>query len=52
MAETENIGYKRTKRGEKAMPNELYRTNSEGDILIDDGIEETILDAMRKISWD
>ena len=51
MAEAENIGYKRTKRGERSMPNELYRTDTNGDILFDDGIENTILDIMRKIDW-
>lgn len=51
VAEAENIGYKRTKRGEKAMPNDLYRVDASGDILIDDNIEETILDEMRKITW-
>ena len=52
MAEVENIGYKRTKRGEKPMPNELYRTNDKGEILVDDGITKTALDYMRKIEWD
>lgn len=37
------------------MPNDLYRTDLNGDIngdiLFDDGIETTILDAMRKIDW-
>ena len=35
VAEAENIGYKRTKRGEKAMPNDHYRVDASGDILID-----------------
>jgi len=52
MAEVENIGYKRTKRGEKPMPNELYRTNNKGEVLVDDGITKTALDYMRKIEWD
>lgn len=52
MAEAENIGYKRTKRGEKSMPNDLYRTSGKGNILIDDGKQESILDYMRKIDWD
>lgn len=51
MAEADNIGYKRTKRGERPMSNDLYRTGLSGDILIDDGVETTILDAMRKIDW-
>jgi len=55
MAEVENIGYKRTKRGEKPMPNELYRTKDnkkDGEILVDDGIMKTALDYMRKIEWE
>lgn len=52
MAEVENIGYKRTKRGEKLKPNELYRTSDTGEILVDDGILETTLDHMRNIQWD
>lgn len=38
MAEADNIGYKRTKRGERPMPNDLYRTDLNGNILFDDGI--------------
>jgi len=52
MAEVENIGYKRTKRGEKPMPNELFRTNDKSKILVDDGIMKTALDYMRKIEWE
>ena len=62
MAEVENIGYKRTKRGEKSMPNDLFRIgkvkydNGEEyeDILLsdEDNILETALDYMRKIEWD
>jgi len=52
MTEVENIGYKRTKRGEKPMPNELYRVNDKGEVLIDDGITKTALDYMRKIEWE
>jgi len=60
MAEVENIGYKRTKRGEKPAPNELYRegeiTYPDGSkhsgILVDDGVKETALDYMREIQWD
>jgi type I restriction enzyme M protein len=54
MAEVENVGYKRTKRGEKPMPNELYRASVEDGkekILIDDGILETALDHLRQINW-
>lgn len=52
MAEVENIGYKRTKRGEKPMPNELYRTNDKGEVLVDDGVKETALDYLREVKWD
>lgn len=52
MAEVENVGYKRTKRGEKPMPNELYRVNDKGEVLIDDGVTKTALDYMRKIDWE
>ena len=52
MSEVENVGYKRTKRSEKPMPNELYRTNDKGEVLIDDGKKETALDYMRKIEWE
>lgn len=52
MAEVENIGYKRTKRGEKPMPNELFRTDDDGEILVDDGVMETALDCMRQIEWE
>lgn len=52
MAEVENIGYKRTKRGEKTMPNELYRVNKKGEVLVDDGTKETALDYLRDVLWD
>lgn len=56
MAEAENIGYKRYKKNktvtDKPMPNELFRTTANGEILIDDGIHETILDSIRDISWE
>ncbi len=51
MAEADNVGYKRTKRGEKAMPNDLFRIN-QNEICIDDGTETTILDFMRNIVWE
>lgn len=51
MAEVDNVGYKRTKRGQKEMPNELYRSKGE-EVLVDDGIYETVLDYMRDIEWD
>jgi len=52
MAEVENIGYKRTKRGEKPQPNELYRTDKGGVVLVDDSIKETVLDYLRDVLWD
>ncbi len=52
MAEVENIGYKRTKRGEKPMPNELYRINEKGEVLVDDSVKETALDYLRDVKWD
>lgn len=52
MAEADEIGYKRTKRGEKVRPNDLFRTEVDGTILIDDGVKETILDYMREIEWE
>jgi type I restriction enzyme M protein len=52
MIEVDNIGYKRTKRGEKPMPNDLYRVNADGDIAIDDGINEAALDFLRDVKWD
>lgn len=52
MAEAENVGFKRSKRGEKPMPNDLFRVDADGNVQVDDGIEETILDYMRKLQWD
>lgn len=52
MAEVENIGYKRMKRSIKLMPNELYRTDEKGNVLVDDGIQTTVLDYIRNIKWD
>jgi type I restriction enzyme M protein len=52
MTEVDNVGYKRTKRGEKTKPNEMYRTNEHGEVLVDDGIKETALDYLRDVLWD
>jgi len=52
MIEVDHIGYKRTKRGEKPMPNDLYRINADGDIAIEDGTKETALDYLRDVEWD
>jgi type I restriction enzyme M protein len=52
MAEVENVGYKRTKRGEKVMPNELFRVNAKGEVLVNDGVKKTALDKLREVQWD
>lgn len=50
-AEVENIGYKRTKRGIKIQPNDLYREDKDGLIIVDDGKKESLLDYIREIDW-
>ena len=50
MAEAEHVGYKRTKRLEQKLRNDLYR-EAEGEVLVDDGKKETILDYLREINW-
>jgi len=56
MAEVENVWYKKTKRWEKPMPNELYRTKTDEkwveEILLDDWIKETVIDYLREVEWD
>ena len=52
MAEVENIGFKRTKRGEKPMPNDLFRTNKHNEIIVDDKVKKTALDYLREVQWD
>jgi type I restriction enzyme M protein len=52
MAEVDHVGYKRTKRGEKPMPNDLYRLNADGEVMVNDGVEETALDFLRGVKWD
>ncbi|MCJ7600114.1 MAG: SAM-dependent methyltransferase [Desulfobulbaceae bacterium] len=52
MAEVDHIGYKRTKRGEQLMPNDLYRLQDDGNMIVDDGIRETALDYLRDVKWD
>ena len=52
MVEVENVGYKRTKRGENPMSNDLYRQNNDGDVFVDDGIKATALDFLRDVKWD
>lgn len=52
MAHADNVGYKRTKRGSIVLPNDLFRTDEKGEVLIDDGIKDTILDYMRELDWE
>ena len=52
MCEAEQIGFKRTIRGIKETDNDLYRIDSEGQVIVDDGVCETILDHMRNIRWE
>ena len=56
MSEVDNVGYKRSKRGEKPMPNDLYRLQEnekkELEISVDDNVMETALDYMRTIKWE
>lgn len=52
MAEVDNIGYKRTKRGEKEQSNDLYRIDSSKQIIVDDGELNTVLDYMRNLEWE
>lgn len=48
MAEADNVGYKRKKRGENIMPNDLYQEDSNGNIIFDIKSPKTVLDYMRK----
>ncbi|MCZ7601623.1 MAG: N-6 DNA methylase [Melioribacteraceae bacterium] len=52
MTEVENVGYKRTKRNEKPMPNDLFRKDKDGEVIVDDGNKRTALDHLREIIWD
>ena len=52
MAEAEHVGYKRTKRSTQTRPNDLYRTDKNGTVIVDDNIKESILDYMREINWE
>jgi len=51
MAEAEHVGYKRTRRTEQIRPNDLFRVDSDGHVIVDDGIKETVLDYLREINW-
>lgn len=53
LAEAEEIGYKRTKRGELKRPNELFQEDSHGNIVINIKEPKTILDWLKlKVQWD
>jgi type I restriction enzyme M protein len=52
MAEVSSVGYKRTKRGEKKLPNELFRCNENNEVIVDDGVEKTALDYLRTLKWE
>lgn len=53
MAEVEEIGYKRTKRGEQKRPNELFQQDEHGNIIVDAKEPKTILDWLKlKVRWD
>ena len=52
MAEVDHVGYKRTSRGIQSRPNELFRLNTNGQVAVDDGIHEAILDFIRDINWE
>ena len=51
MAEADQVGYKRTSRGLQTKPNDLFRFDNDGKVIVDDGIYETILDYIRQITW-
>lgn len=52
MGEVEHVGYKRTKRGPYPMPNGLFRLNDKKEVMVDDGVKETVLDYLREVVWD
>lgn len=52
MAEAEHVGYKRTSRGIQKRPNDLFRVDTSGQVIIGDGKYETILDFLREIIWE
>lgn len=49
--EANEIGYKRGKKKIRKTPNELYRTDNNNNIIVDDGNIETILDKLREVEW-
>lgn len=53
MVEAEELGYKRTKRGDQRRPNELFQENEHGSIIIDIENPKTILDFLKsRVIWD
>lgn len=53
MAEAEEIGYKRTKRGEQKRPNELFQEDERGNTIINIKDPKTVLDSLKlKVRWD
>jgi type I restriction enzyme M protein len=52
MAEADNVGYKRKANSIKPMPNDLYRTDHDNEVIVDDDVKEKILDYLRDISWE
>lgn len=52
MAEAHHVGYKRTSRGVQSRPNDLFRINNNGQVAVDDGQYNSILDYLREISWE
>lgn len=51
MAESEGVGYKRTKHSERIALNDLYRVDKDKNIIVDDGNYSTILDYLRDLDW-
>jgi type I restriction enzyme M protein len=51
-AEAEEIGYKRSKRGEQKRPNELFQEDANRNIIINTSQPKTILDLIKlKVRW-
>jgi type I restriction enzyme M protein len=52
LAEAEEIGYKRTKRGEQKRRNDLFYEDNDGQIAVNTQEPKSILDWIQlKISW-
>jgi type I restriction enzyme M protein len=54
MAEVDNVGYKRTKRGERRLENDLFRSDASGRLIYEPDPSEDlkVLDYLRGIAWD